>query len=317
MNVILSSSYIGWILDGVVREAAPFTRKKVKTLYVSASRSKEPLKFILLKYRYAKLIQENDLVINQKTLQFLVRTKVIPDSKLKILRCLYTHDTEEDLRNSGTLGTLLKVRQILVLNNKDRILLQNMGIDGSKILAIYGAIDRTKYFPSATLPHEKFVLITGDAKARKNPTKIRDLIENSPDLNFVVCGKNWARYLGSKKDAFENLTFLPFSLERNSQLMREASVYLTLSLKEGGPYPVLESLASGTPVVATPVGWVEEIVNAQNGRIVPQDAPLEDISAAIREMLDMKNTTYRKDLLGGNFTWQVQASFLFDSLDYD
>jgi glycosyltransferase involved in cell wall biosynthesis len=317
VNVILSSSYRGWILDAVIREAIPFTRKKVKIHYVASSRFREPLRFLFFKYRFARQIQVNDLVVNQKTLQFLVRTGAIPDSKVRMLRCHYTHDTEADLRSSGTLETLLKVKQILVLNKKDRRMLQELGIQGSKILVIYGAIDKAKYFPSPSLPNKKFILMTGDAKARKNPAKLKSLVEMNQDLNFVACGKNWTKYFGSKEVAPSNITIVPFSLERNSQLMRDASVYLMLSLTEGGPYPVLESLASGTPVVATPVGWVEEVVNTQNGRLVAQDASLEEISRVIREVAEMKMTTYRKDLLGGNFTWEVQASFLFDSADYD
>lgn len=317
MNVFLSSSYRGWILDAVIREAIPFTSKKVKIYYVASGRFREPLRFLFFKYRIARQIQVNDLVVNQKTLQFLVRTGAISDSKVRMLRCHFTHDSEADLRSSGTLETLLKVKQILVLNQKDQRMLQELGIQESKILVIYGAIDRAKYFPSSSLPDKKFILITGEAKARKNPSKIRSLVELNQDLNFVICGKNWANYFGSKEITLSNLTIVPFSLDRNSQLMRTASAYLMLSLTEGGPYPVLESLASGTPVVATPVGWVEEVVNTQNGRLVAQDASLEELSRAIREVADMKKNIYRKDLLGGNFTWEVQASLLFDSADYD
>jgi len=315
VNVILSSSYRRWILDAVIKEATPFTSKKVKIHYVASSRLKDPFRFLFFKYRYARLIQENDLVVNQKTLQYLVRTGAIPESKVRLLRCHYTHDTEADLRNSGTLETLLKVKQILVLNKKDRTMLQELGIQGSKILVTYGAIDKKKYFPSKTLPREKFILITGDAKARKNPAKLLSFIEKNQDLKFVVCGKNWTRYFTSKEITLSNLTIVPFSLETNAQLMRTASVYLTLSLTEGGPYPIREALASGTPVVATPVGWVEEFVNTHNGRVVAQDASLEDISQVIREVAEMKTTTYWKDLLEGNFTWEAQASYLFDSVD--
>jgi glycosyltransferase involved in cell wall biosynthesis len=317
MNVILSSSYKGWVLDGVVRDAKPFTNKKIRVFYFPSSRSKEPFKYLFFKYWRARQIQENDLVINQKTLQFLVRTKVLPKLKVSSLICHYTHDSENDLRKSGTLESLLQVKKILVLNKKDDLFLQELGVPKPRIAVIYGAIDRKMYFPLPQIPENKFILITGDAKERKNPEKIYKVIQLNPELNFKICGRYWSEYLKKKGDIWPNVQIVPFSLELNARLMREASTYLTLSFHEGGPYPVLEALASGTPVVATPVGWVEEIVNKENGRIVAPDATVEEISAAIRVALEMKSITYMKDLLHGKFTWQTQAAFLFDSSNYD
>jgi glycosyltransferase involved in cell wall biosynthesis len=49
---------------------------------------------------------------------------------------------------------------------------------------------------------------------------------------------------------------------------------------------VLESLASGTPVVATDVGSVSEIVEeGRNGKVVPP-RQVEPLAEAIRELLD-------------------------------
>ena len=57
---------------------------------------------------------------------------------------------------------------------------------------------------------------------------------------------------------------------------------------EGCPNAVVESLACGTPVVATPVGSVPEMISSgKNGQIVP----LYDVSAlsqAIRSVLNQR-----------------------------
>jgi glycosyltransferase involved in cell wall biosynthesis len=64
-----------------------------------------------------------------------------------------------------------------------------------------------------------------------------------------------------------------------------ADASVLASYREGCPNAVLESLASGTPVIATDVGAVPDILPASVGKIVPaeQVAPLRE---AIAEILD-------------------------------
>ena len=102
-----------------------------------------------------------------------------------------------------------------------------------------------------------------------------------------------------------------FDFKNHPRAMRMASTVLTLSLIEGGPYPVLEALASGTPVVATPTGWNKEIVNNSNGRIVSFEENIQQIGEMLRECVTLKEAVMHTDLLYGNFTWQQFAKLLY------
>jgi len=252
-------------------------------------------------------------VVNQRTLNFLVDTGLVEINSLSNTRCHFTHESEASLAISGTVKNLLRVAQVLVLNQSVKQTLITLGIDSNNIKVIYGAIDRDVFKPSLILPTKEYVLISGDAKGRKNPSKVMKLIESCPEIDFAICGRGWEKYFDRTIPA--NLEIHEFDLASNAKLMREASSYLTLSLEEGGPYPILEALASGTPVVSTPVGWVPELINNSNGIVIPIDCNFMEIRNALKNAMALKSKVYGLDLLDGKFTWEEQAELLFSQLD--
>lgn len=75
--------------------------------------------------------------------------------------------------------------------------------------------------------------------------------------------------------------------ERVVELMGAADVLCLASDFESGPLVVLESLASGTPVVSTDVGRVREFVHDSSiGRIIPQDR--EALAEAVEDLLQIE-----------------------------
>jgi glycosyltransferase involved in cell wall biosynthesis len=69
-------------------------------------------------------------------------------------------------------------------------------------------------------------------------------------------------------------------------LYRESAVAVLPSLYEGFGLPAAEAMACETPVVATSVGALPEVVGTEGaGRLVPPRDP-EALAAAIRELLE-------------------------------
>jgi glycosyltransferase involved in cell wall biosynthesis len=84
---------------------------------------------------------------------------------------------------------------------------------------------------------------------------------------------SWVHFGGAQPDA--------------RALMTQSSVVLVPSLSEGLPLVVLEALATGTPVVATRVGGIPEIIrDGESGLLVPPRDPAALTAALARILMD-------------------------------
>ena len=79
------------------------------------------------------------------------------------------------------------------------------------------------------------------------------------------------------------VSILPFQkIEQMPLLYSGLDFYVCLSRIEGGPYPVLESMACGTKVISTPVGVVPDLIrDGESGFIVSGEDYLQRIPAII------------------------------------
>lgn len=105
------------------------------------------------------------------------------------------------------------------------------------------------------------------------------------------------------------------------KILRESTVFAFPSRNEGFGIAALEAMATGTPVVATAVGGLPEIITSpEEGRLVPPDDP-EQLAETLREVLRSQET--RRCLARGarrrarDFQWEntvEQYEELFQSL---
>ena len=208
-----------------------------------------------------------------------------------------------------------------VLKSCDRVITQNTalcnllisnGVDASRVRVGYGGIDRRIFFPASEFAKkEKFVLIVGDCKPRKNPPLVRTIIQSCPDLNFVIHGRGCETQFSDLTGSGKNLKILSFQQHRQPRLIRDASALLSVSSNEGGPFPVIEALASGTPVIATQTGFCGEFINSENGKLLSKNPTISEIHSSLIAGINLKESVACTDLLAGRLTWKDFGEMLY------
>jgi glycosyltransferase involved in cell wall biosynthesis len=94
-----------------------------------------------------------------------------------------------------------------------------------------------------------------------------------PDVSFVIAGE------GPERDRLEaearslgitdRVEFVGFQRD-SAALLASADLFVLPSLNEGLPLALLEAMAAGTPVVATAIGGIDEVVtHGEHGLLVP------------------------------------------------
>jgi len=137
--------------------------------------------------------------------------------------------------------------------------------------------------------------VVGTVARLEEEKRVSDLLkavpmiwEEVPEVKILVVGEGTFRAQleeqAKRLGVAENVIFTG---ERRDvpQLYKLMDVKVISSVREGGPLTLLESMAAGTPVVATPVGLVERVINdGRSGVLVPSQEP-EEIAEAVVNLL--------------------------------
>jgi len=307
--VHISNWHTKWIIGGIFREAADAGNFPLYwNVYPTARR--DFLNPRVLKGKISPFKGELNVYAHQDTYFSIFASN--PEQILKSRnRVFFTHFNIGQKPNETQISALKYCERILVQNESMENYLVSVGISKGVIVKVPGAVNREVFYPSHSLSDKKFVLFSGDFKYRKNPDLIAKVISSMPDIDFVIHGQNWGIFPVEIFNGLTNLKRIDFRLKEQPGLIRDASLYVSLAVVEGGPYPVLEALASGTPVVATNTGFCAEFINEANGILLPNPVELSQIQESIQEGLKLKEIVWNQDLLQGKWQWEDLGNLIF------
>lgn len=131
------------------------------------------------------------------------------------------------------------------------------------------------------------VLFVGRLESQKDLPTLLEAARRVPECEVWIAGTGSLRGGLEEQARGTTVRFLGEQAhERIPELLAASRALVLCSVQEGVPNVVLEALAHGRPVIATPVGAIPELVqDGVHGRLVPVGDP-ERLAAALREVCD-------------------------------
>jgi glycosyltransferase involved in cell wall biosynthesis len=223
---------------------------------------------------------------------------------------------------------LPKAQAVVAVSSRLAEELESLGVEPSRITIVRNGVDRSLFFPrdrqaeraALGVPREApVILFVGRVEPQKGVGELLAAFDRLrarlPRAKLVMIGDGPAA--GAVRDHARRLgdgAVLLLGPRPHSEVARwmGASDLLALpSWAEGTPNVVLESLASGRPVVATPVGGIAEVLSdpAAGVLVPPRDAAAlaGALEHALRADWDPRQVSAR-----GPWSWSESAAALKD-----
>ncbi|GEK89622.1 glycosyltransferase family 4 protein [Alkalibacterium putridalgicola] len=216
-----------------------------------------------------------------------------------------------DFKDRGSMGKMFELIHLKTFKRADGIItvsheistfLKSQGIPACCIKVIHNGIRFSDSKErSASVSQKRFTLVTvGRLTKIKGYDVLMDALSEFTEQNWQwdICGDgeemNALKRKGEAYDLMDHLNFKGWlSGAEIREALREADVFILPSLSEGFPMILLEAADEKTPVIATDVGDVREVIrDASMGWLVaPGDA--DALKDALSEAYDL----WKKDQL--------------------
>lgn len=189
-----------------------------------------------------------------------------------------------------------------------------MGIKRKKVSVIYNGVDHQKFGVEAKAPlNGDYLLYVGNLKHDKGVIELikgfANVCNDYPTLNLVYAGsgieKKRLTELSKALNIADKVQLLG-SVEHHKlpALITHAKALVLPSYNEGVPNVVLEAMACGTPVLATRVGGIPEVIDEKVcGKLIKPRCE----KAVENGLNDILNQAWDKDSIkqhSNQFTWE-------------
>lgn len=211
--------------------------------------------------------------------------------------------------------TIESADAIISVSNKDLVLMNKIyNINRNRSFYIPNGVDISRFQKDENKKRE-FITFIGRLSYIKGIDifikVIKELYNNDKRLKFLIIGDGPLRNIVEKaKNDLPITHYKYYPYEKIQNIYNISKVILLTSRFEGLPTILLESLASETPVIASNVGGVSEIIKTdKNGLLFNQN----DIENYIQDIIELISDDTNLAVLGKNgrdlirkdFTWNI------------
>lgn len=250
----------------------------------------------------------------------LLRSVFLQGIDLNNCSVLITHFSEDIFDNKEEFKYYFKrLSKVFTMNSQNSdVILSEFGKNINIEVVVMG-VDKDVFHVTNHDPREK-IGICAAFYDRKNPELIHRLIKKLPEFEFQLIGKRWNDYplflklLESKN--FEYLKDIPYS--QYPVYYNNFKIFLSVSKLEGGPIPLVESMACGCYPIVSDTGAARDVIKSESDGLVIKlsgnlDVDLENFANAIYSRINSKNISVNiLEKRVENFTWKKVYKKLSD-----
>ncbi|GGD11086.1 glycosyltransferase family 4 protein [Hyunsoonleella pacifica] len=203
---------------------------------------------------------------------------------------MFTHPNwSKKYSKTHVVWCLNKADTIVCLNSDIKEYLINSGVKSELLKVLHIGTSSTTFYR-----HQRGggdIGFCSNFGKRKNPDLIFDIIKNMPQKVFHIIGRNWEDYYRfNEMKAFSNFVYHNnVSYESYPELYNKLDVFVSPSLLEGGPVPILEAMMSNCVPVASKTGFAPDLIqHGVNGYLFDLDASYKDVISLIEKAFEIE-----------------------------
>jgi len=324
-------------LNWVINWEGIYISKNIRTLYNVPIRLRKSSKFII------SLIKNQVIHFGSRSVYLPYNYKYVNDSNELIMT--WYHGTDRDTEYIKSLTVASKKLSIIHTScSVTKSQLINWGADESKIIVIPIGLDVSLFKSAGSyskkeirkklgIPNNSICIGSfqkdGDGwregnspKYVKGPDVFCEVVKRLNEKNPVfVLLSGPARGFVKKKLQSYGIPFKHLYLKNYlniAKLYRALDLYIVTSRAEGGPKALLESFASGVPLVSTDVGMVHDIGENGYNAMVSRIDDIESLVYNCQKIIDNEGLR-KKIVLGGfetvkDYDWEVIAKRYYEEI---
>lgn len=225
------------------------------------------------------------------------------------------------------LASLQRAGAVVAVSSGLKAGLVDLGLDPAAIHVLRNGVDSALFHREPARPARErhglgdglLALSVGNLVPEKGQDLAIEALRHLPQWTLAIVGDGPCaralRELAERLGVRDRVRFLPVLPQAALRgLYSAADVLLLTSTREGWPNVVLEAMACGTPVVATDVGAVADMItHPAHGRVVPGRDPYS-IAGALREVAAGRAPAEELAAHARTFDWASISAAQFDLL---